>query len=199
MSKVDDDTMSALDTGGVSARVAGFGLTAVGGLLMGVGALMPWIRSSIAELPDEYSPTYYGIDLPDGLVVLAAAIVVLVGLAVTRLAASPDIRRLAAGVVIAASLVAIAIAIVAVLTAAGRFEPDIVEDVLADLPSIASGQRERVEELLETRLAPGAFVALAGGLLGVIGGLLLRSRAGSSDEWVGPADPAGGESPPSES
>ncbi len=56
-----------------SMRLAGFGLTALGGLLIGVGALMPWIRSSLAGLPDALSPTYYGIDLPDGLIVLAAA------------------------------------------------------------------------------------------------------------------------------
>ena len=159
-------------------RLAGFGLTALGGMLIGVGALMPWIRSSLTGFPDELSPTYYGIDLPDGLVVLVATVVVLVGLAITRLTSSRRARRLATGAILAASFVALAVAGVSALTATGRFEPAVVDDVLADLdPSgnVTAEQRHQIEELVETRLAPGPFVALSGGLMGLVGGLLVLS------------------------
>lgn len=159
-------------------RLAGFGLTAFAGMLIGVGALMPWVRSSIVGFPDELSPMYYGIDLPDGLVVLVAAAVVLAGLAITRLTPSHRARRLATGAIIAGSFVALSVAGVAALTAAGRFEPAVVDDVLGDLdPSgiVTADQREQIEELVETRLEPGPFVAIAGGVLGIIGGLLVLS------------------------
>ena len=93
-----------------SMRLAGFGLTALGGLLIGVGALLPWIRSSLEGLPDEFSPTYYGIDLPDGIDRARGR-----GGRARRARdhAARDrrrrARRLAAGAVIAASVVAIAV------------------------------------------------------------------------------------------
>lgn len=166
-------------------RLAGFGLTALGGMLIGVGALMPWIRSSIAGFPDEGSPTYYGIDLPDGLVALVATVVVLGGLAITRITSSRRARRIATGAIIVASLVAVCVAGVAALTAAGRFEPAAVDDVLALLaPSgnVTAEQREQIEELVETRLTPGPFVTIGGGLLGIVGGLLVLS-------WTSRRDP----------
>lgn len=172
---------------GTSLRLAGFGLTALGGMLIGVGALMPWIRTSLEGIPDAYSPTYYGIDLPDGLVVLAAAAVVLGGLAITRLTSSPRARRIAAGAVVAASFVALAIAGAAIVSAASRFEPTAVDDILADLDPSGNAtpeQRAQVEELVETRLAPGPFAVLGGGVLGIVGGVLLLSWASREEDLV---------------
>lgn len=178
-------------------RLAGFGLTAFGGMLIGVGALMPWIISSLKEFPDELSPTYYGIDLPDGVVVLATAVVALACLVITRLTSSVRARRLAAGAIMSASFVAFAVAGVAALTAAGRFEPVVVDDVLADLDPSGNAtavQRAQIEELVETRLAPGPFVALAGSVLGLAGGLLVISwttRNGEPRSAEAPEDGAG--------
>jgi hypothetical protein len=180
MSELLDPTTSADDTSDESTpkRLVGFGLTALGGMLIGVGALLPWIRSSVTGFPDELSPTYYGVDLPDGSVVLAAAAVVLGGLAITRLVTSPRSKRIAAGAVVAASFVTLAVAGAAVVTAAGRFEPDVVDEMLAEIDPSGTGTaapRRQIEELVETRLAPGPFVALTGGVLGLAGGLLLFS------------------------
>ncbi len=186
LSEVPADTGS--DT---SMRLAGFGLTALGGLLIGVGALMPWVRSSLEGLPDSFSPTYFGIDLPDGLICLAASAIVLVGLAITRLASSPRARRVAAGAVVAASFVAFAVAGAAIITATARFEATAVDDIMGDLdPSgnASQEQREQVEELVETRLAPGPFAVLGGGVLGVVGGVLLlswSSRTAARPDSVG--------------
>lgn len=185
MSQLLDSTVPADRDESTPLRLAGFGLTALGGMLIGVGALLPWIRSSLAGLPDAISPTYYGIDLPDGLAVLASTVVVLAGLAVTRLTSSRRARRFAGGAIIAASFVAFAVAGVAALTAASRFEPTVVDDVLADLDLSGNAtivQREQIEELVEARLALGPFVALAGGVFAIVGGVLVLSWTGRAED-----------------
>ncbi|HVF07220.1 MAG TPA: hypothetical protein VNC60_01425 [Actinomycetota bacterium] len=182
MSDLLDQTSPADDAAGESTarRLAGFGLTALGGLLVGVGALLPWIRSSVRGLPDELSPTYYGIDLPDGLVVLAGAAVMLGGLAITRLAASPRTRRIGACAIVGAAFVTLVVAAVTTATAESRFEPAAVDEILAALdPSgtATAAQRSQIEASAETRLAAGSSVTMAGALLGMAGGLLVLSWA----------------------
>lgn len=187
----------AADAGAsTSLRLAGFGLTALGGLLIGIGSLSPWIRSSLEGLPDAISPTYLGIDLTEGLIALAAGIVVLVALAATRIAASPGGRQAAAWAVIAGSIVAIGAAGAAVVTGADRTESTAVQDILAELNpqgNPSPEQRTEVEELVVTTLAPGPFAVLGGGLLGLVGGALLLSWARrstdadrSTDDQAGP-------------
>jgi uncharacterized membrane protein YedE/YeeE len=172
-------------SGDVSMRLAGFGLVALAGLLIGVGSLLPWVRSSLEGLPGALAPTYYGIDLPDGIVTLAAAAVVLIGLGVTRLASSPRARRLAAGAVVAASFVAFAVAGAALVTAPARVEQTAVDAIMADLDPAGTAteeQRAEVEDLVTTPLAPGPFVVMGGGLTGIVGGVLLLSWASRSEE-----------------
>ncbi len=172
-------------SGDVSMRLAGFGLAALAGLLIGVGSLLPWIRASLEELPGAFAPTYYGVDLPDGIVTLAAAAVVLIGLAVTRLASSPLARRVAAGAVVAASFVAFAVAGAALVTAPARVEQTAVDDILAELDPSGNAteeQRSEIEDLVTAPLAPGSFVVVGGGLAGIVGGLLLLSWASRSEE-----------------
>jgi hypothetical protein len=172
-------------SGDVSMRLAGFGLAALAGLLIGVGSLLPWIRASLEELPGAFAPTYYGVDLPDGIVTLAAAAVVLIGLAVTRLASSPRARRVAAGAVVAASFVAFAVAGAALVTAPARVEQTAVDDILAELDPSGNAteeQRSEIEDLVTAPLAPGPFVVAGGGLAGIVGGVLLLSWASRSEE-----------------
>jgi hypothetical protein len=172
-------------SGDESMRLAGFGLAALAGLLIGVGSLMPWIRSSLDGLPGAFAPTYYGVDLPDGIVTLAAAAVVLIGLAVTRLASSPRARRVAAGAVVAGSFVALAVAGAALVTAPERVEQTAVDDILADLDPSGNAteeQRAEIEDLVTAPLAPGPFVVVGGGLAGIVGGVLLLSWANRSGE-----------------
>jgi hypothetical protein len=191
------DPLDTRDAGRESSlRLAGFGLTALAGLLIGAGALMPWIQSSVEGLPGALAPTYRGVDLPEGLIALAAAAVVVVGLAVVGFAASPRAHRIAAGAVVAASFVAFAVAGAALVTAPERIEQTAVDDILAELdPSgdATSEQRAAIEDLVEAPLAPGPFAVLGGGLLGVVGGVLLLSWAGRmSEDETPPADqPAG--------
>ena len=140
--------------------------------------------------PDSFAPTYFGIDLPDGLICLAAAAIVLVGLGTTRLASSPRARRVAAGAVVAASFVAFAVAGAAIITAAARFEATAVDDIMGDLdPSgnASQEQREQVEELVVTQLAPGPFAVLGAGCSAWWAVLLLSwaSRTAARPDSVG--------------
>lgn len=184
---------------GTSMRLAGFGLTALGGLLIGVGALLPWIRSGIEGMPAEFAPTYYGIDMTEGVIALAAGIVVLVALAITRLATSPRARRGAAGAVIVASFVAVAVAGAALVTAAERFESTVVDDVMGDLPSdTADGVESQIRELIDTSLAAGPFAVVGGGMLGVLGGLLLLAWASKARGEGTGAEPGRELEPPPE-
>jgi hypothetical protein len=182
----------AAASGDESMRLAGLGLAALAGLLIGVGSLMPWIRSSLEGLPGALAPTYYGIDLPDGIITLAAAAVVLIGLGVTRLSSSPRARRLSAGAVVAASFVAFAVAGAALVTAPARVEQTAVDDIMADLDPAGTAteeQRGEVEDLVTTPLAPGPFVVVGGGLAGIVGGVLLLSWASRSQEPSPPESP----------
>jgi hypothetical protein len=172
-------------SGDVSMRLAGFGLAALAGLLIGVGSLLPWIRSSLEGLPGAFAPTYYGIDLPDGIITLASAAVVLIGLVVARLASTPRARRVAAGAVVAGSFVAFAVAGAALVTAPARVEEMAVDDILADLDPAGNAteeQRAEVEDLVTAPLAPGPFVVVGGGLAGIVGGVLLLSWTSRSQE-----------------
>jgi hypothetical protein len=172
-----DETAPAADDSR-SLRLAGFLTSVLGGALVCIGALLPWVRTGLEGLPDAASPTYYGIDLPDGVVVLALGVVMLICLGVTRVSSGGRPARVAAGLLIAASFLTIAIAGASLATAPARFEADAVDDVLADLApegTATDEQRAQVEQLMEVRLAPGPFVALGGGMLGVLGGIMVLS------------------------
>ena len=178
--EMDRDETAPTDEDQSPLRLAGFLTSVLGGALVCIGALLPWVRTGLEGLPDEFSPSYYGIDLPDGLVVLALGVVMLVCLGVTRVSSGGRSARVAAGALLAASFLTIAIAGASLATAPARFEGDAVDDVLAELGAegTATGaQRAQVEQLMDVRLAPGPFVALGGGMLGVLGGVLVLSWA----------------------
>jgi len=61
----------------------------------------------------------------------------------------------------------------------------VVDDVLADIDSSGNAttvQREQIEELVEARLALGPFVALAGGVFAIVGGVLVLSWTGRAED-----------------
>ena len=170
-----DDPSGPPSDDSTSLRLAGFLAAALGGALVCVGALLPWVRTGLQGLPEALDLTYYGIDLADGLAALALGIAMLACLAVARLA-HRKAARVAAGLLIAASILAIGVAGASAITAVDRFTSDAVDDVLADLApggTATQDQRAQVEELIAVRLAQGPFVALGGALLGAAGGVMI--------------------------
>lgn len=163
-------------------RSAGFLCASVGALLAGVGALLPWVTTAISGVPTEVSPTYVGVDLPDGIIVIVLALVMLVAALMTRAGTGDAARRGMAAVVIVSSFLIVGIAGASIVTADGRFESTAVDDVVDDLtPQGATDeQRARIDDLLELRIGPGPWLALVGGVIGAVGGVLTLAWASPS-------------------
>jgi len=147
--------------------------------------MLTWIRPTIKDLPPELTPTYLGVDLPDGLVVLGLAVVIVIAVLVSRAGSSARGRRGPAVVVIVASFIVIGVSGAAIVTAAGRFEPTVVDDTLAILApdGATSQQRADVEALVEVQVGAGPWLALAGGVLALAGGIMTLA-------WASAANPA---------
>ena len=156
-----------------SLRLIQFAFTALGGLLMGVGALLTWATVSLG--PRIEGVETKGIDTTEGTIVLGLAVLVLLSIPVLRMASSSGARRALVAFVLLASLAAGA------LTAW-----DIVaKDDRLGLPALDEKQREvaeasglplpgikQLQALTFVDLKPGIYVALGGAVLGVSGGAL---------------------------
>lgn len=140
-------------------------------MLVCIGALMPWVRTTFVGIPDEISPTYVGIDIADGKVVFGLGIAVLAGLITSRFVASASNARWAAVVAIVAGFAAMGVVVVMVFTSS-RFQDSAVESVLAQFESPTAEMRAQVEELIGLELSAGPFVSIGGGVLAVVGGAL---------------------------
>lgn len=179
-------------------RVAGFLVTALGALLAGVSATLTWVTVGIEGAGGLDTPTK-GLDIWDGKVVLACAVVMLIAVLVTRMASSLGLRRGAAGLVIAAGLVTLAVGAAFVMTASSRFEPVADDELVASIAQAAGVPEDQVRATFEdsmqqlgafTEVGPGPYVAIAGGLAGLVGGILVLAWTGRPEETDEPAEDA---------
>lgn len=165
-------------------RLLGFLALATGSVLLGVGAVSTWGTIGFTPQVDPegvLTAVVPGIDLWEGVLVLAAALVVLLGLVAMRVARRIATKRLVAVVVTVVAFGAAALAATAALRAEdrlGRTEGlDAVARVRADALGISFEQaRKDVEEVfgdqLVTEVGPGVWLSVAGGILAGIGGVL---------------------------
>jgi hypothetical protein len=99
----------------------------------------------------------------------------LVCLGIARASSGGRAKWAAIGLVTTAVLAGV-VAGVSLATSPDRLENEAVDEVLADLGpggTATTEQRTQVEELMRVRPAQGPFVAIGGGALGALGGLLL--------------------------
>jgi hypothetical protein len=158
-------------------RLAGFIATVLGAVLIAVGSLQTWVTISIAS--GGLSTPSPGTDLVDGKVTLAAGLVLLFGILVLRLAAG-GARRLVAVVLVVAALVVLAIGVNDAVRLKSRFESIAVDKIAAaiapelGLPIDAVKTRVRAQagKLIRTEDGVGLWLVIAGGVIGVAGGLL---------------------------
>jgi hypothetical protein len=148
-------------------RAAGFLLTAVGGFLIGLGAVGVWLTVGI---PGESAHTSIrGTDLPDGRVALVCAVIVLVSLLASRLVRSRRARVTLAVLALVAAIVAAALAIAFLAT--GDERSAVVQTI-------------GIPEALWARfgvfrdLGPSVWLVVTGGILGAAGAVLTLSWAG---------------------
>jgi hypothetical protein len=173
-------------------RLAGFLMTVVGALLIGVGSVLTWVTVGLADRPqvDTVTP---GVDVVDGMVALACAVILLVCLLATRMVTEPRIRTTLAATIVIAGAIAATVAGFFLVTAHGRFDPvsndDLIEKLATALQQPVDTVRDELRATLEalggfTRVGIGPVLVLAGGVLGSTGGFLtlLWTWRRSSDE-----------------
>ena len=179
----------ACDTGGMSAvldvsrptplRLFGFLFTAVGGLLIALGAISDWATVVFlgGAFPDSATK---GIDVPEGKVALGLGIFMLVAIVAMRLAGSFAARRTIALLITVSALTALAIGLVDMVNALDRFGGYTVEKTAAQLANQSGQPIDEVRADLEATIAKegsidlglGIWLVVAGGVIGTIGGLL---------------------------
>jgi Ca2+/Na+ antiporter len=145
-------------------RVAGFLITVVGALLAGVGAIQAWIDVSPKDQNLAVLTIHdVGIDLWQGKVVLALAVVALVAVLVTRIGASSRSRKIAAAVLLCTGLAIVGVAVYTV----ARGADDAIE---------AIAQAERLDD--QASLLIGVWLTLGGGVLVIVGAALTLMWSG---------------------
>lgn len=142
-----------------SLRLTAFALTAAGALLMGIGSLLTWVTYGI-HYPGDVPTVVPGTDDVAGRIVLACAVILLLAVIGSRMI-GPRRRRLLAGLATGAGFVGAAAAIWFVMTATDRYA------AITGGPGQTSGAVESYADI-----GPGPWLALAGGVLAVAGGLL---------------------------
>lgn len=175
-------------------RLAGFIATALGAVLIAVGSLQTWVTISLAggalRAP---SP---GTDLVDGKVTLAAGVVMLVGILALRLAHG-GARRLIAILLVVAALVALAIGVNDAIRLKSRFESIAIDKIAVaiapelglPIDAVRTKVRAQADRLVRTEPGIGLWLVIAGGAIGVAGGLLDLAWVGS--EVLGGKDTLG--------
>ncbi len=162
-------------------RLWGFLTTALGALLMGVGSILAWGTIGLTDVK--------GVDTPEGKVVLVVAILVLAGIPAMRVASSGRVRRAIALGTLIASVAAGAIAVWALADRTARIGGVAIDEEAHRIAQETGLSEDRLKAELErltiVEVRPGIYVAIAGAVLGAVGGGL--SFAWARREHPGPA------------
>ncbi len=147
---------------------AGAALVVVGATLAAVGALMTWATVGVRVVESNTDTVIPGIDFTDGLVVLVAGVGGLALVMATRVSRSEGSARTAANLQIVLGVVITLLAGAFVSRAGERQD---LQDTLAIPPEL------RVDLQAFIDVGPGAFIALAGGVLIVAGAVAARASS----------------------
>jgi hypothetical protein len=187
-------------------RLVGFACTAIGALLVGLGATMDWATVHVPGVTGTPIPPFKGVDVWEGKVELLTGITILVLVIVTRLLAGRTAARATAAIILVLSLGAGALAASDLARADTRFRADdglerIARSVSAQLGlpfGSVLAQMKRIAFQLEIREAAGLYVTIVGGALAAVGGILGFLWASRRPELAprdGPAAETSGASP----
>jgi hypothetical protein len=161
-------------------RFAGFVLTVAASLLVGIGALATWVTVGVRLTTNTDTPIP-GVDLADGKMALACAVVMVVAMLAERMVASRGIRMALAGVIAAAGAVAALIG--------GAFLQNGVERAaVVDAIGIPRARWADLEVFRELGIGP--YLVLAGGIFGAAAGVLTLVWARRQDAEPLPTAPA---------
>jgi hypothetical protein len=132
-------------------RLAGFLGTAIGAAMLGIASVMTWVTVSLQSAPQAQPGVYKGLDLAQGKICLAMALVLLVGLMALRGARSRKTEKIIATVMIVAALLGLAFAGSA---------------ILSGFSSLKTAPGDTVHR------GAGMFIAAAGGVIATLGAIL---------------------------
>lgn len=160
-------------------RLFGFLFTAVGGLLIALGAISNWATVVFLGGQFEGSATP-GVDVVEGKVALGLGVLLLIVIVSMRLARTTNVRRALALIILIGSVSALAIGIIDVVGAESRFGGYALDDIASavakqdNIPVVEA--RQRAQALIDAEgsidLGLGIWLVVAGGVIGTVGGLL---------------------------
>jgi hypothetical protein len=162
-------------------RVASFVTASLGGLLVGLGSLLAWasVHLDIQGLTgNTLSSTVQGVDTPEGKVALVLGFVLLVGGVAMRGMASKSLARAVGWIVIVAGIGAVGIGVADIVRGVSAFDQGTEAFLEAITRRIASNSGLPLKDLLAKAPHPVVdlhiwlYLVIAGGVLGIIGGLL---------------------------
>jgi len=178
-------------------RLAGFLAIVVGALLVGLGSTREWVQVGLAsDVEGAIDVPVNGTDEWQGKVLLIGAVVALALMLVVRVATSATTRRVLAAGIVAIGVVAIVVGALFVAGAEDRYAGTDGIDVLAEEVARETGDAVDVvkEALLEALrgelridVAPWVWVATAGGLVLVAGGVLTLAWISQRERASSPA------------
>lgn len=153
-------------------RFAGFLTLALGGLGMGLGALLSWATVGFpGDLAHRLDVATKGIDVWEGKVVLAVGVLTLVAIVAMRLLPTAAARRtVAAAIVVLGSLAAVLAAV----------DASRIDSRFVSTGPMGHMAGEVMRMSLRVDVGPGIWLAIAGGVLAAVGGALSLIWAGRS-------------------
>jgi len=163
-------------------RLWGFLVLAVGALVAGLGALLDWaVIGFPSDTAGELDVPVKGIDVWEGKVVLAAAVLALVGQLALRTIRGREPRRAVAFGLATLGALILAIALSVVVRADARLggsegldtlAADLAEQLDEPVDAVRAQLEERFADQLTVDLGIGVWVAALGGILVDVGGAL---------------------------
>ncbi len=182
-----------------SLRFVGFLTTLLGGGLIALGSALTWARVTIGQIgtTNTFPPQdTKGLDTVEGKVTLALGLFALVAIPVMRLTMSRRGRRIWAGGIVIAGLVAGGLALADATRSFDRFSQSACDRLARDIADKTHFPFEPVLERCEKQTAQrtdvalksGVYMVVVGGLLGAVGGVLGFVWAGRPTK-PGTADP----------
>jgi hypothetical protein len=148
-------------------RFAGFMIAVAATLLVGVGSIQTWVTVGV-NLETNTNTPIPGVDLVDGKITLACAVVLLLALLGGRLVRGRSVRMGLAALTITAAMIAAVIA-------AAFLQNGLDRQVVLDAIGIPRDQWAANDVFRE--FGVGVYLVLAGGVLGFFAGILTLAWA----------------------
>ncbi|MDP9299244.1 MAG: hypothetical protein M3O98_11370 [Actinomycetota bacterium] len=162
-------------------RLAGFLAVALGGLLLGVGAVLNWAVIGIAG-SHGLDSEIRGTDVWEGRVILAVAVLVLFGVIALRVATEVSVRRAIAIAITVLGLFATGLAVGDAIRARSRFAGGgsqlekltqaIARGLGRPIADVLAQLQQSLSKIVTVKVDAGLWLVVAGGILAAAGGVL---------------------------